>query len=114
MQHLKTIPASTPTFHRRVYEQLLTVPRGKVTTYGDLAHALNSEAYRAVGQALRKNPCAPHVPCHRVVSSDGRIGGFNGQTEGPDVMRKITLLAAEGVQVTNGRIDLARHRHDFF
>jgi methylated-DNA-[protein]-cysteine S-methyltransferase len=91
-------------FAERVYALLRTVPRGKVTTYRELAEALGTRAYRAVGQALRCNPYAPRTPCHRVVSTDGRIGGFHGATEGPQVRRKVRLLAKEGVRVERGRI----------
>ena len=107
------IPDDVPPFHRAVYETLCAVPRGRVTTYGDLAHAMGTNAYRAVGQALRCNPCAPHVPCHRVIASDGRIGGFNGATAGTQIARKIRLLADEGVVTQHGRIDLDRFRHRF-
>ena len=59
----KTLP---DTFSERCYKLLLKVPKGKVTTYRDLAHALDTKAYRAVGQAMNRNPRAPIVPCHRV------------------------------------------------
>jgi methylated-DNA-[protein]-cysteine S-methyltransferase len=83
-----------------VYELCKRIPKGKVSTYGAIAKALNSSP-RAVGQALRCNPYAPVVPCHRVVSSDGRIGGFMGNAEGETVRKKIALLAEEGVFVQN-------------
>ena len=63
-------------FAHRVYKKLLRVPKGKVTTYGTLAHAVGTRAYRAVGQVMNRNPYAPDVPCHRVISSNGTIGGF--------------------------------------
>lgn len=68
-------------FRRRVYALLKRVPKGKITTYGRLADALGSSP-RAVGGALRLNPFAPIVPCHRVVKSDFSIGGFHGYTGG--------------------------------
>jgi methylated-DNA-[protein]-cysteine S-methyltransferase len=103
-----------PVFHERIYALLRTVPRGKVTTYMDLAHALGTRAYRAVGQAMRHNPFAPQVPCHRVVASDGRIGGFGGVTRGEPVARKIALLKREGVAVQNGRVvEFGKRRHRF-
>ena len=67
-----------PAFHRKIYSLLKKVPKGKVTTYKALAQAAGTKAYRAVGQAMRCNPYAPIVPCHRVVASDGSIGGFRG------------------------------------
>lgn len=60
---------------------------------------MKSKAYRAVGQAMNKNPYAPRVPCHRVVSSDGGIGGF-----AIGVDKKIAILKKEGVLVKNNRI----------
>ena len=75
---------STP-FQQKVYEKLKTVPRGFVTTYKKLAMALHTKAYQAVGNALKHNPYAPVVPCHRVVKSNGNIGGFGGKTEGKEI-----------------------------
>ncbi|GAA5911407.1 hypothetical protein JCM8208_005049 [Rhodotorula glutinis] len=65
-------------FQWRLYDLLLTVPPGSVTTYGHLATLLDSSA-RAVGSALRNNPFAPFVPCHRVIASTLYIGGFGGE-----------------------------------
>ncbi|MBN2706995.1 MAG: MGMT family protein [Deltaproteobacteria bacterium] len=91
-------------FAEKVYELLRRVPPGRVTTYRELARALGSRAYRGVGQALRRNPYAPEVPCHRVVAASGRIGGFRGRSEGPEIAEKIRLLAAEGVECEAGRV----------
>ena len=63
-------------FQQNLYELCRKIPRGNVTTYKELAQTLGTKAYRAVGMALNKNPFAPKVPCHRVVSTDGTIGGF--------------------------------------
>jgi len=81
-----------------------SIPKGKVTTYGLIAKKLRTRAYRAVGNACRKNPYAPRVPCHRVVRSDGTIGGFGGKTKGKNIERKIQLLRKENVEVVNGRV----------
>jgi len=81
-----------------------TIPKGKVTTYRLIAKKLDTKAYRAVGNACRNNPYAPRVPCHRVVKSDGTIGGFAGKMSGKTVQRKAELLRKEGVQVKDGRI----------
>ncbi|MFZ5376060.1 MAG: MGMT family protein [Patescibacteria group bacterium] len=86
-------------FSDRVYSLLKTVPVGRVTTYKAIAQALGTKAYRAVGQALRKNPYLPLVPCHRVVNSDGRIGGYFGKKSGPSLEKKITLLRKERVEI---------------
>ena len=58
----------------------------------------------AVGQALRRNPFAPEVPCHRVIASDLTIGGFGGHRQGNAIARKLRMLAAEGVRFRNGRL----------
>lgn len=91
-------------FEERVWHVMRRIPEGKVTTYALIAKRLNTKAYRAVGNACRKNPYAPAVPCHRVVRSDGTIGGFGGKTSGKTVERKTQLLRKENVKVKNGRI----------
>jgi len=65
-------------FQQRVYALLVQIPEGSVTTYANLAKALTSSP-RAVGNALRNNPFAPEVPCHRCIASSGYINGFNGE-----------------------------------
>jgi methylated-DNA-[protein]-cysteine S-methyltransferase len=91
-------------FNERVWNLMKKIPRGKVTTYKQLARAMNTSAYRAVGNACRNNPYAPKVPCHRVVKSSGHIGGFGGKTKGKNIKKKIALLKKEGVHVRDGRI----------
>jgi methylated-DNA-[protein]-cysteine S-methyltransferase len=94
----------TPKFYEKCYAVLKKVPKGKVTTYKEIARVLNSKAYRAVGTAMNKNPYAPIVPCHRVVNSDGKVGGFfSGKNT------KIKLLKSEGVDVLNSRLDLKKY-----
>lgn len=83
-------------FQRRVYLALLEVPRGETITYKALGERIGCRSAQAVGQALRRNPFAPEVPCHRVVASDGSIGGFHGQREGEMIARKRQLLEEEG------------------
>lgn len=85
---------------QRVYRQLLKVPKGKVTTYGELARAAGiKDGQRAIGRIMNKNPFPVIIPCHRVVKSDGKIGGyFYGETV------KTKMLSDEGVPVKNGRI----------
>jgi methylated-DNA-[protein]-cysteine S-methyltransferase len=97
-------------FQRKVYDLMSKIPRGKVTTYGELAKALGGSGFsRAVGNAARDNPFAPTVPCHRVVRSSGEIGGFNGETRGKNVEKKIKMLKEEGVIIDGqGRIDLEK------
>ncbi|RMZ84882.1 hypothetical protein DV738_g453, partial [Chaetothyriales sp. CBS 135597] len=86
--------------------------QGKVTSYGALAKALNSSP-RAVGGALRSNPWAPEVPCHRVIASDGFVGGFKGDWQnapsGVNQSLKLKLLKEEGVNFTgDGRLITTR------
>ncbi|MCX7819647.1 MAG: MGMT family protein [Kiritimatiellae bacterium] len=80
------------------------IPRGRVATYAQVARAAGCASPRAVGQALRRNPFAPHVPCHRVIASDGRAGGFAGQQHGAALRRKLALLRREGVTFRRGRL----------
>lgn len=87
-------------FEMSVLHKLKSVPRGRVTTYAALAQAIGRpRSVRAVGNALHKNPDAPQVPCHRVVRSDGSLGGYAGGAG-----RKARLLTAEGIMVRGGRI----------
>ena len=93
-------------FNEKVWALCARVPAGKVVTYGDIARALGSSGYRAVGNALNKNPYAPAVPCHRVVGSDGSLTGFAGGVE-----KKKKLLEKEGVPMKGAKVALdARHR----
>jgi methylated-DNA-[protein]-cysteine S-methyltransferase len=92
-------------FQQRVYDAVRCVPCGRVATYAELGRAIGCRSPRAVGQALRRNPFAPEVPCHRVIASDLTIGGFCGERQGPEIKRKLTLLAAEGVPFdSDGRL----------
>lgn len=91
-------------FDEQVYTLVKQVPAGKVTTYKALAQAIGTKAYQAVGQALKRNPRAPIVPCHRVVSSDGSVGGFRGSSRSSTVNQKIQLLQQEGVRVVKGKV----------
>ena len=101
-------PRVTP-FRRRVYEALLEVPRGRVTTYARLARRVGCRSAQAVGGALRENPFAPEVPCHRVVAADLSLGGFCGCRSGEPLRRKRALLESEGVALdAGGRVEDAR------
>jgi methylated-DNA-[protein]-cysteine S-methyltransferase len=84
-----------------VYDLLRKIPRGKVTTYGDLAKALdNPLASRIIGSILGKNPNPIQVPCHRVVMSDGKLGGY---LYGTAIKRE--LLEKEGLSFINGIVN---------
>ena len=106
-------------YQKAILHLLAEVPKGKVTTYGDLAKELarrnpkwSPNASRAVGTTMRNNLLGPYVPCHRVIKSDGTIGNFRGGAKGA-VKEKIQMLRDEGVEVINGKINLKRYRHNF-
>ena len=92
-------------FQRSVLELTAKIPEGKVSTYGQIAKILGGKIYsRAVGNALNKNPFAPIIPCHRVVKSDGKIGGFAiGSAEKEERLKK------ENVNIKNHKIDLKKY-----
>ncbi|MDG6777674.1 MGMT family protein [Thiomicrorhabdus sp. zzn3] len=94
-----TNPPSISLFQKHCYALLMKIPCGQVTTYKALAEALHCRSYQAVGQALSANPNLIEVPCHRVVKSNGELGGYALGQE-----RKEALLKQEGVEVTDGRI----------
>jgi methylated-DNA-[protein]-cysteine S-methyltransferase len=101
----KIVPGMT--FNQKVWALTARVPKGCVTTYGELARALGTKAYRAVGNAMNKNPYAPGVPCHRVVGSDGSLTGFASGLE-----KKRKMLASEGVACEGDRV-LVKDRYVF-
>jgi methylated-DNA-[protein]-cysteine S-methyltransferase len=89
-------------FYEKIYAIVKNIPRGKVTTYAALARTAGSpRASRAVGNCMHRNPYAPYVPCHRVVCSDGRLGGFADGS-----VKKESLLKKEGVRCVEGKIKL--------
>ncbi len=83
-----------------IYKKLLQVPRGKITTYGELSKAVGlKNGQRVVGRIMNKNPYPVIIPCHRVINSNGQIGGY---AYGPDV--KTNMLNKEGIEIQNGKI----------
>jgi len=83
-----------------VYKKLVQVPKGKVTTYGELAKAVGlKNGQRAIGRIMNKNPYPVIIPCHRVVNSNGKIGGY---AYGDDVKNK--MLTKEGIEIRNCKI----------
>ena len=81
-------------FQRKVYEALLKIPKGQVRTYAQVARMIGRpNAARAVGQALKRNRWAPRIPCHRVVASDGTLGGYSASG---GLAAKRRLLHREG------------------
>lgn len=91
-------------FDQKVYSLTKRIPPGRITTYQEIARALDTKAYRAVGKSLSRNPFAPKVPCHRVVSNNGTLGGFGGQKTGREVLRKKKMLKDEGIEFDGDRI----------
>ena len=96
-----------PSFSEKCYTLLKKVPKGKVTTYKKIAEELNTRAYRAVGNAMNRNSWK-EVPCHRVIKSNGEIGGFARGTT-----NKIRLLKREGIEIINNKITLEKFIHKF-
>ena len=85
---------------QKIYKKLLDVPKGKITTYGDLAKAVGlKNGQRVVGKIMNKNPSPVIVPCHRVVMSTGKIGGY---AYGEHIKTK--MLNDEGIKIQNGKI----------
>jgi methylated-DNA-[protein]-cysteine S-methyltransferase len=89
----------TMSFSQRVWTLTARIPRGRVTSYAELARALGGKGFRAVGQALNRNPYAPAVPCHRVVGSDGQLTGYAG-----GLAKKLQLLQSEGIRIEKGKV----------
>ena len=84
----------------KIYQKLLQVPFGYVTTYGELAKAINlKNGQRVVGQIMKKNPFPVIIPCHRVVKSDGTVGGY---AYGVEIKKH--MLSNEGLDFINNRI----------
>lgn len=86
-------------FNERCYELLRQIPAGKVTTYREMARALNTRAWRAVGTAMAKNQQPIVIPCHRVIRSNGEIGEYALGAE-----KKAELLKGEGVPISGRRV----------
>ena len=92
-----------------MYRKLLEVPRGKVTTYGELAKAVGlKNGQRAIGRIMNKNPFPVIVPCHRVIMSTGKVGGY---AWGEKVKTK--MLEKEGVKIAKGKISDPNLIHRF-
>jgi len=85
---------------QQVYKKLTQVPRGKVTSYGELARAVGlKNGQRVIGQIMKKNPYPVIIPCHRVVKSDGKVGGY---AYGDKI--KTNMLKKEGLTIKDGKI----------
>jgi len=86
-------------FEKKVYIETMKIPKGEVKTYKEIGEAIGTKGYRAVGNALNKNPIAVIVPCHRVVGSNMKLTGFRGGLE----MKK-DMLNNEGVGVKKEKV----------
>lgn len=85
---------------QKIFKKLLEVPKGQITTYGELAKSVGlKNGQRAVGKIMNKNPYPVIIPCHRVVMSTGKVGGY---AYGERV--KIKMLHDEGIEIENGKI----------
>ncbi|MBS1267786.1 MAG: Methylated-DNA--protein-cysteine methyltransferase [Nitrosopumilus sp.] len=86
--------------NERIYKKLLQVPRGQITTYGELSKSVGlKNGQRLVGKIMSNNPYPVIIPCHRVILSTGKIGGY---AFGENVKTK--MLSDEGIQIENGKI----------
>lgn len=96
-------------FNEKCYQLLRQVPKGSLTTYKDLAHAIGGKGYRAVGRAMNQNPYAPKVPCHRVIKANGELGGF-----AQGVAAKKKMLEQEGFTIKANKIlNWENHLHSW-
>jgi len=89
-------------FQKKVWNELLKIKKGEVITYKELAKRIGSpRAVRAVGSAVGKNKLLVKVPCHRVIRSDGKLGGYSGKG---GIKEKLKLLKSEGVDISKIKI----------
>ena len=96
-------------FNEKCYALLKQIPAGKVTTYREMARAMGTKAWRAVGTAMARNRDLINTPCHRVVRSNGTIGEYALGTN-----KKQELLMEEGVEIRNGKVkDLDKYLFRF-
>jgi len=86
-------------FEKKVYIETMKIPKGEVKTYKEIGEAIGTKGYRAVGNALNKNPIAIIVPCHRVIGSNMKLTGFRG-----GLGMKKEMLENEGIKVKKEKI----------
>ena len=108
-QHNTALKSPPTPFEQSCYDLMRLIPKGKITTYKEIAKKLGTTAYRAIGNACNKNPYAPTVPCHRVVRSDGKLGGYAFGKK-----KKREILSQEGITIESGDcIDLQKFGYKF-
>lgn len=95
-------------FNEKVYKLLKEIPKGKISTYKEIAQALNSKAYRAVGNALNKNKHPDKYPCFKIINSSGTLGGYS-----KGLKLKIKKLKKDGIKIENNKINLNKYLHKF-
>jgi|SRR3989344_1499090 len=95
-------------FNDNVYELCKKIPKGKVSTYYEIARKLNTKAYRAVGNALNKNKDLINIPCFKIVNKNGELGGY-----ALGLKEKIKRLEKERIEIENNKIDLKKYLHKF-
>lgn len=97
------LPFPCTAFQAKVYQVVMSIPRGRVMSYAKVAELAQAGCAQAVGQAMRRNPDNAIVPCHRVVCADGSLGGYFGSR---DNQAKKARLIAEGVVFMGERVAL--------
>ncbi len=93
-------------FQKAILRRCCRVPKGRVTTYKEIAKAMKTKAYRAVGTALKNNRTPLIIPCHRVINSDGSLGGYKGKKNNKE---KLRILKKEGIVINNNKVDLKKY-----
>ncbi len=95
-------------FNNRCYNLIKKIPKGRVTTYKAIANILNTKAYRAVGNAMKKNVEIVKIPCYKVINSNGSLGGYS-----KGLKKKIMLLKKDKIEIKNNKIDLKKYGYFF-
>ena len=98
-QHIDLNLLEVTDFEKKVYIETMRIPKGEIKTYKEIGDAIGTKGYRAVGNALNKNPIAIIVPCHRVVGSNMKLTGFRG-----GLSMKEEMLNNEGVKVKKEKV----------
>ena len=96
----------------QVYQLCKQVPKGKVTTYKEIAGVLGMSGFQAIGQILKKNPYPDIVPCFKIVKSSGEIGGYCGSNP-KNISIKIQKLQKEGIVIKDNKVNLSKYLYRF-
>ena len=98
--------------NKSIFDLCQKIPRGKVTTYKEIAIALNSKSYRAIGRILKNNKTPEMIPCYKVIKSNGVLGGYCGNDKS-NIQIKINKLQKDGIEIIGNKIDLKKYLHRF-